>query len=114
MDYQEAIEIHIKECKHRIDIISEFIRKNGNYVKNECNKNIDVLKTAISAIQELQEYKKLGALEEVREAVEKQKAQEPQLMYGMYGRVYLCKKCGNEFELSSQYCPFCGQKQDWE
>lgn len=107
MDYQEAIEYFEKELRYKKMVLSPLL---------ECKESVNeqYIKTAISAMQELQEYKQLGTLAEVREAVEKQKAQEPQLMYGMYGRVYLCKKCGNEFELSSQYCPFCGQKQDWE
>ena len=68
---------------------------------------------AIQALKENQEYKHLGTLEEVREAVERQQAKKPSLMLGIYGRVYECKECGNELEMYSKYCPFCGQKQDW-
>lgn len=65
-------------------------------------------------LEELQKYKKIGTLEEVREAMERQQAKEPSPMLGIYGRVYECKECGNELEMYSKYCPFCGQKQDWE
>lgn len=68
---------------------------------------------AIQALKENQEYKHLGTLEEVREAVERQHAKKPSPMFGIYGRVYECKECGNELEMYSKYCPFCGQKQDW-
>ena len=68
---------------------------------------------AIQALKENQEYKHLGTLEEVREAVERQHAKKPYPMLGIYGRVYECKECGNELEMYSKYCPFCGQKQDW-
>lgn len=54
MDYQEAIETHINECKHRIDVIRNHMNANGDGVKDRCLKNIKVLETAISAMQELQ------------------------------------------------------------
>ena len=152
MDYQELIESHINECRHRIDVIRNYMNENGDADKDVCNKNIEVLKIVISAMQEMQaihnngislerlkdidfrkqvvehinymdymdikdeleEYKQLGTLEEVREAVDRQQANEPSPMLGIYGRVYECKECGNELEMYSKYCPFCGQKQDWE
>lgn len=113
MDYQEAIESHINECRHRIYVIRNHVNANGDADKDVCNKNIDVLKIAISAMQELQEYKKLGTLEEVQDAVERQKALEPSPMLGIYGKIYECKECGNELEMYIEYCPFCGQKQKW-
>ena len=54
MDYQEAIESHINECRHRIDVIRNYMNTNGDADKDVCNKNIDVLKIAISAMQELE------------------------------------------------------------
>lgn len=72
MDYQEAIERHIEECKHRIDVISDFMKTNCDADKDKCCENIAILYTAISAMQELEKYKQLGTLQEVREAVEKQ------------------------------------------
>lgn len=89
------------------------------YFENKLNTGVNrnrrkYYKTAISAMQELQEYKQLGALEEVRYAVERQQAKEPSPMLGIYGRVYECKECGNELEMYSKHCPFCGQKQNWE
>ena len=120
MDYQEAINRHIEECKHRIDVITEFMEANRDADKDKCLENIEIFKTAISAMKELQlykdsklclipenvygkqcdeldEYKQLGTLEEVREAVEKQNE---------------CKNCGYKIhsnrisELNS--CNDCG------
>ena len=115
MDYQEAIENHINECRHRIDVIRNHMNTNGDADKDVCNKNIDVLKIAISAMQELMEYKELGTLEEVREAVEKQKEERPQKVLGIFGgEEYECRGCGKTVEYMDEYCRFCGQKQDWE
>lgn len=136
MDYQEAINRHIEECKHRIDVITDFMEANRDADKDKCLENIEIFKTAISVMKELQlykdsklclipenvygkqcdeldEYKQLGTLEEVREAVERQQALEPSPMLGIYGKIYECKECGNELEMYSEYCPFCGQKQKW-
>lgn len=137
MDYQEAI----KEAEIQIDMYESMILYNKDFEPKNDNSNyerkIDFLKTAISAMQELQfykdtklclipenvygkqcdeldEYKQLGTLEEVREVVERQQAKKPSLMLGIYGRVYECKECGNELEMYSKHCPFCGQKQEWE
>lgn len=59
MDYQEAIERHVEECKHRIDVINNFMKTNGDADKDKCLENIEIFKTAISAMQELEEYKKM-------------------------------------------------------
>lgn len=111
------------------------------YFENKLNTGVNrnrrkYYKTAISAMQELQmykdgklclvpedvytrqceeldAYKQLGILEEIREAVERQQALEPYPMLGIYGKIYECKECGNELEMYSEYCPFCGQKQKW-
>lgn len=136
MDYQEAIERHIEECKHRIDVITDFMKTNRDANKDKCLENIEIFKTAITAMQELQMYKdaklclipedvyakqcdeldgykQLGTLEEIQEAMERKKALEPSPMLGIFGKVYECKECGNELEMYSMYCPFCGQKQNW-
>lgn len=97
MDFRETVKRFTEYCNWEIPAIR----------KEDVN-------IAIYAIRELQRYRKIGTLEEVREAVERQRAKEPSPMLGIYGRVYECKECGNELEMDSKYCPFCGQKQDWE
>ena len=94
MDYQEAIENHINECRHRVDVIRNNMNTNGDVDTDRCLENIQVLETVIFAMNELQmykdgklclipesvyskqcteldAYKQLGTLEEVREALEK-------------------------------------------
>lgn len=70
MDYQEVIE-WINERK--LSRCENCLRKGNEYCGGNCRIENEVMKIAISAMQELQEYKQLGTLEEVREAVEKQK-----------------------------------------
>lgn len=131
MDYQKAIETHINECRHRIDVIRNHMNTNGDADKDSCFENIKVLETAISAMQELQEYhetglsakqasdnihelsatkrvlghyQQLGTLEECKEAVEKQKAISREIIEGKY----FCPKCHNLMPYPG-YCG-CGQK----
>lgn len=108
MDYQEAIEELESLWEHCSDEINEF--DPDSIWRKDC-KALDV---AISAMHELEEYRQLGTMEEVLEAVERHQAKKPSPMLGIYGRVYECKECGNELEMHSKYCPFCGQKQEWE
>ena len=133
MDYKEAIEKHTNECRHRIDVIRNHMNTNGDYDKDVCNKNIDVLKIAISALNEIQamhnngikrlmdelvEYKQLGTLEEVLDAVEKQKRKKPKNVNTegyRYTDTYRCPTCGGNFSGTgiADYCYHCGQAIDW-
>lgn len=133
MDYQEAIEKHTNECRHRIDVIRNHMNTNGDYDKDVCNINIDVLKIAISALNEIQamhnngikrlmdelvEYKQLGTLEEVLDAVEKQKRKKPKNVNTegyRYTDTYRCPTCGGKFSWTgiANYCYHCGQALDW-
>ena len=36
MDYQEAIERHIEECEHRIDVITDFMEEDKDSDKDKC------------------------------------------------------------------------------
>lgn len=127
MDYKEAIEHLIKECQHRIDVITDFMEENKDADKDKCLENIEIYKTDISAMQELQEYKKLGTLDEVREAIEKQRTKKPR--YKHYENIgeppYIKTVCPNgcriqlhpvtdkHFAHEHNYCPKCGQAIDW-
>lgn len=128
MDYQEAIENHIKECRHRIDIIRNHMNTNGDADKGVCNKNIEVLEISIHVMQELQQYKQIGALEEVRDAVELQQADKPRISrlsaHGVPdGYLYSCPNCeyriikkdnrGFYSGTRTKYCPDCGKRLDW-
>ena len=107
MDYQKAIENHINECRHRVDVIRNHINTNGDADTDRCLENIQVLETVIFAMNELQMYKdgklclipesvyskqcteldvykQIGTLEEVREAMEKQTAISREIIEGKY------------------------------
>lgn len=108
MDLQEAI-----YCM-KVMADEEVCEECNYYQSCDHTKQTDMARIVISAMQDLQEYKQLGTLEEVREVVERQHAKKPSLMLGIYGRVYECKECGNELEMYSKYCPFCGQPKNWK
>lgn len=141
MDYQEAIERHIEECKHRIDVITDFMEEDKDSDKDKCTENIRILKTAVSAMRKLQmykdsklclipesvyakqskeldTYKQLGTLEEVREAVEKQRAKRPKTKMLCEDIEWWCPNCGESHivmyaKKGFDYCPYCGQRIDW-
>lgn len=133
MDYQKAIENHINECRHRVDVIRNHINTNGDADTDKCIENIQVLETVIFAMNELQmykdgklclipesvyskqcteldAYKQLGTLEEVVEAVEKQRKVKPK--DGEY-----CPICHtflkDEDDVPGFYCMNCGKAIDW-
>lgn len=58
-DTEEKIREHIAECLHRIDNIRSFIRSE-KYTNNDekCIRNIEVLKTSITALEEYLSSKK--------------------------------------------------------
>lgn len=137
MDYQKAIENHINECRHRVDVIRNHMNTNGGADTDKCLENIQVLETVIFAMNELQmykdgklclipenvyskqcteldTYKHLGTLEEVRGAVEKQKEERPIAVLGTFGgEEHECRECGNTVEYMDEYCKWCGKKLDW-
>lgn len=127
MHYQEAIENHINECRHRVDVIRNHMNTNGDADTDRCLENIHVLETVIFAMNELQmykdgklclipesvyskqcteldAYKQIGTLEEVGEAMEKQTAISREIIEGKY----FCPKCHNLMPYPG-YCG-CGQK----
>lgn len=137
MDYQKAIKNHINECRHRVDVIRNHMNTNGDADTDRCLENIQVLETAISAMNELQmykdgklclipesvyskqcteldAYKQLGTLEEVVEAVEKQKKERIRVCLSIAGtREFNCGYCGCYVDEYDVYCKWCGQRLDW-
>ncbi len=102
MTENEAIELHIAENLHRIEVIEEFLRTNSDADDKECKKNIQIL-TKIN-----------GALQECRKVMEKQKAKKV-IDNTAFGT---CPSCHNEFnselvnEYNMKYCIYCGQAID--
>ena len=73
MTEQEAIQLHISENIHRIEVIEDFLSTNSDSNDKECRKNIDILTKINKALEEVQQYRAIGTPEECRAAVEKQK-----------------------------------------
>lgn len=65
MTEKEAIELHIGENLHRIEVMEEFLRINPNADDKECNKNIQILTKINGALQEIQQYREIGTVEEI-------------------------------------------------
>ena len=55
MTENEAIEIHIAENIHRIEVIEDFMHSNSDADKETCSKNISVLTTINGLLQEIQQ-----------------------------------------------------------
>jgi len=91
------IEKHIKECEHRIDVIT-----NSGFSKSDAGKrNIVILQSAILAC-------------------EKQIPKKP-LLGGntdkLTGDIFICPSCSGIVgidDVRGYYCADCGQKLDWE
>lgn len=118
MTEQEAIQLHIAENIHRIEVIEDFLRTNSDANDKECRKNIDILTKTNKALEEVQQYRTIGTPEECRAAVEKQKAKKPQKTESegyRYTDTYRCPNCGGNFSGTgiANYCYHCGQKLDW-
>ena len=71
MTEQEAIQLHIAENIHRIEVIEDFLITNSDANDKECRKNIDILTKINKALEEIQQYRAIGTVEECRAVVEK-------------------------------------------
>ena len=73
MKEQQAIQLHITENIHRIEVIEDFLSTNSDSNDKECRKNIDILTKINKALEEVEQYRAIGTPEEFLAAVEKQK-----------------------------------------
>lgn len=91
MTEREAIISHIEDCKHRINVIQEYVKTNKDANVKKCERNIFVLNNAIKAL-------------------EKQKAKK----VDEDDCCPLCRTYGKDDNgVEGLYCPNCGQKLDW-
>ena len=105
MDKITAIEEHIKECEHRIEVIRIFLENNEESDKNQCKANIERLETVKSELEKM---------------IPTQPRYEADGYYNgalVYDMAY-CPKCDHDFEYNindwgSKFCPDCGQALDW-
>lgn len=118
MTENEAIELHIAENLHRIEVIEEFLRTNSNADDKECKKNIQILTKIDGALQEIQQYREIGTVEECREMKERQEAKQPYI-WGAWDDaipdMYDCPNCGENYGIGVDdydHCPKCGQAFD--
>ena len=70
MTEQEAIQLHISENIHRIEVIEDFLSTNSDANDKECRKNIDILTKTNKALEEVQQYRAIGTVEELKESKE--------------------------------------------
>ena len=119
MTEQEAIQLHISENIHRIEVIEDFLSTNSDANDKECRKNIDILTKINKVLEEVQQYRAIGTPEECRSAVEKQIPKKPVEMKPtdkLLNGYFACPMCGGWVgmdEYSNEYCGCCGQKLDW-
>lgn len=121
MTEQEAIEIHIAENIHRIEVIEDFMHTNSDADDTVCRKNIAVLSKINGLLQIVQQYMEIGTPEECRAAVEKQIAKKPIIKYEQTHDCvteieWKCPVCGTNYvELApcGEWCRYCGTKLDW-
>ncbi len=116
MTENEAIELHIAENLHRIEVIEEFSRTNSNADDKECKKNIQILTKIDGALQEIKQYRAIGTIKECQEARKKQIKKKS--VKNEYNHD-CCPNCGwivYQGEWSGRYLPHCencGQAIDW-
>lgn len=112
----------IKELETSIDLAKMCTQ---NY---ERKSEIQGYEMAIKALEEVQQYRQIGTPEEFRVSVEKQTAKKPYLQPVQKNEYredecWECPSCdsflGYEVDCRDDhyrenYCPYCGQKLDWE
>lgn len=113
MTENKAIDLHIAENLHRIEVIEEFLRTNPDADDKECKKNIQILTEVNSALQEIQKYRVIGTVDECREASEKQKAKKPIQDGGRFINYYKCPLCNEYITFNKKFCENCGKAIDW-
>lgn len=113
MTDQEAIQLHIAENIHRIEVIEDFLSTHSNVNDKECRKKIDILTKINKALEEVEQYRAIGTQEECREAVEKQREKRPIREDGAWLRFICVNGCEVTKFQGWQYCPMCGQKLKW-
>ncbi len=56
----EAINLHMKENAHRIDVIERYLRENPDADAGECRRNVQVLAMANAALEEVRQSRLIG------------------------------------------------------
>lgn len=70
MTEQEAIQLHIAENIHRIEVIEEFLSTNSDADDKVCRNNIDILTKINKALEEVEQYRAIGTVEKIKEELD--------------------------------------------
>ena len=92
--------------------------------KCELVKTLDFKATVIRALEDLQQYRAIGTIEEFKALKEKSVAKKP-IQDEHFQYDYSCPCCGGKLaesvddnccleEEMAGWCPYCGQKLDWQ
>lgn len=67
MTENEAIKNHIEECEERIGRILDYIESSEDANTKFCERNVEVLKSVVIALEEIQQYRAIGTVEEIKQ-----------------------------------------------
>ncbi len=108
LTHKQAIKKHIAECKCRMETIDEFMKHPDADIEGG-DKNIFILKTVVSELEQVQELK------------ERDTAKKPIKTKGLknfHGNIYKvvgeCSNCGCGVNSFMMFCDYCGQRLKWE
>lgn len=91
MTEHEVIVSHIEECKHRINVIKNYVKTNKDANAKRCERNIFILETIIKVLEK-----------QIPKKVDEDDC------------CPLCHTYGKDDNgVEGLYCPNCGQKLDW-
>lgn len=71
MAEQQAIQLHITENIHRIEVIGDFLSTNSDANDKECRNNIDILTKINKALEEVQKYREIGTPDKIKEELDR-------------------------------------------
>lgn len=107
------------EVKNKLEVLKEWVG-DASLTRKDMQSVID---EAIQALEEIQQYRAIGTVEEFKELKEKSVAKKPFQPFGTHS--YKCSNCWQfvahevddncDLETTmADYCPYCGQKLDWQ
>ena len=120
MTENELIKTHIEECEERIGRILGYMETAEDANTKFCERNVEVLKSVVIALEELQQYRAIGTIEEFKALKEKATPKKPidrtVCKDGIitFGDVGTCPNCGHIVAEDMFVCEDCFQVLDWE
>lgn len=98
---KQAIEKHITECKHRMEVIDERMNHPDADIE-ACNKNIFILQTVVSELKQMQQLAERDTAKRPIKASDETGIR--------YTDSYRCPNCGKSFTGTgiADFCYHCG------